>query len=186
MTSVVVAPWAVTSAKVGVVEPGGQLTPFWRHTGEPFTWIAVANKLEPDAFANPSHEVEVPFVKLKFEAVPFVVVKFVAWLFVANRFVEVVFVPVAFVHVRLVKFDGAELETVKFVTAKEVNVALLATRFVVFNEAIVPEVAVRFVVAKFVVVALANNAFQRNADEPNDNVASIEGKKLPVDVPPAN
>jgi len=210
----------------------------------------------PLAVAKPSQEVDVPLVKVKLEAEPFVtnrfvfvafvVVKFVAWPFVTNRLVEVVFVPVALVHVRFGKLDVCEPVIDKFVTVREVRVAFVAVRFVVvtfenialppfsvvlFSVAIVPEVACRFVRVAFVanrlvdvvfvpvalvqrrfanepapdvtdvnnadveetnvatklfVVTFANCPFQRNAEDPRDKAASMEGKILPVDVPPAN
>ena len=54
-------PRADTSAKVEVfaADCTRQFVPFARHTGEPFTKIAEAFNVEPDALLKPSHTVEV-------------------------------------------------------------------------------------------------------------------------------
>ncbi len=61
------APRALTVASVSVkTVPEGQFEPFWRQTGEPFTKIAEAFSVEPEALVNPSQAVEVtePTVRL--------------------------------------------------------------------------------------------------------------------------
>ena len=72
MMFVVVAPCAVTVASVSVADPTGQFVPFVRHTACPFTMIELANRFVPLAVANPSQEVDVPFVNVSALIVPFV------------------------------------------------------------------------------------------------------------------
>jgi hypothetical protein len=73
MSLVVEFPVFVTVWKFGVV-PEGQFVPSWRHTDEPFTAMAEALSVVPEAVAKPSHDVEVPFVKDELVAKEFVVV----------------------------------------------------------------------------------------------------------------
>ena len=96
---VVVAPLLEICCKVDVVAAlPGQFTPFDKHTLNPFTRTAPAFSVVPLAVANPSHDVDVPFVKDKFVIVPFV----------PNKFVVVTLVPVPFVNV---KFESVVLPT---------------------------------------------------------------------------
>jgi len=136
--------------------------------------------------------------------------------FTTKRLVLVVFVPVALIHVRFANEDGeveetVSVETKRFVVVTLLNVALLpfrvvllrvvivdevesrfvivpvaAVRFVVEAFTIAPFVAYRFVVVTFVEVTFAKLPFQRSAGEPRARVASREGRKFAVDVPPAN
>jgi len=64
----------------------GQFTPLARQTLNPFTSTAAAFNNVPEAVLNPNHEVEVPFVNVRFVMVPFV----------PNKFVVVTLVPVPF------------------------------------------------------------------------------------------
>ena len=48
-----------------VEAPGGQFAPFARHTEDPFTAMAEAFNVVPEAVVNPNHEVEVPCVKVR-------------------------------------------------------------------------------------------------------------------------
>ncbi len=50
--------------------PAGQLDPLDKHTGEPFTKIAEAFKVEPEALVNPSQAVEVTEPTERFEIAP--------------------------------------------------------------------------------------------------------------------
>ena len=95
----------------------GQFVPFAKHTDEPFTAIAEAFKVVPEAVAKPSQEVEVPFVKLRL---------------VEKKFVEVASVNVALgaVSEAMVPLFANRLvdETTllkKFVVVTEVNVAFV-------------------------------------------------------------
>lgn len=91
---VVVAPLfeIVCSVAVVAAEPG-QFTPFARQTLNPFTSTAPAFNKVPEAVLKPSHDVEVPFVKVRFVMVPFV----------PNKLVVVTAVPVPLVNVRPAK-----------------------------------------------------------------------------------
>ena len=109
MMSVVVAPWDVTKARVGVVLPGGQFTPFCKHTFCPETWSDDVKILVPEAVLNPNQEVEVTLPTFRLPRSAFVPVRFAA-----NRFVEVVLVPVALVQIRSESVVGAPPKTVKF------------------------------------------------------------------------
>jgi len=145
---------------------------------------AVSDAIDPDkaftavplAVAKPNQDVDVPFANDKFVTVPFVVAKFVAWPLVTNKFVEVVFVPVAFVQMRFGKLELCEPVIERFVTDKLVSVAFVASKFVI----------VPFVATTAVAVTEAKLPFHRNAAEPSESVASTDGKKSPVEVPPAN
>ncbi len=65
------APRALTLAKVSIsAGKAWQLVPFARHTGWPFTKIAEALSVEPDALANPSQAVEVTEPTVRFEIAP--------------------------------------------------------------------------------------------------------------------
>ncbi len=64
-------PRALTVASVSVkTVPEGQFEPFWRQTGEPFTKMALAFRVEPEALVNPSQAVEVTEPTVRFEIAP--------------------------------------------------------------------------------------------------------------------
>ena len=101
---------------------------------------AVREEMDPDsalivvplAVAKPNQEVEVPFVKFRFEIVPFVIVPFVSTPFVANKLVDVVFVPVAFVQMRFAKDEGATPFTVNPFRVSVEPEAVLKLRLEIF------------------------------------------------------
>lgn len=81
-----------------------QFVPFARHTAEPFTKIAEALSVEPDALLKPNHPVEVaePIIALfafNEEIVLEVTSEFVKIAFEAKIFVAVTLVKVAVVPV---------------------------------------------------------------------------------------
>ncbi len=62
------APRALTDASVSVkTVPDGQFEPFARQTGEPFTKMALAFRVEPEALVKPSQAVEVTEPTVRFE-----------------------------------------------------------------------------------------------------------------------
>jgi hypothetical protein len=135
MSFVVVLPVLVTVWKLGVV-PEGQLVPSFKQTAEPFTLIADAFKVVPDAMAKPSQLVDVPFTKLRAP----LVIEPIAAVF-PNRFVDVTVVPfnqvpVAPVNVRFV-IDA-------LVPLPLVNVVLLANKLVVVTDVPVARAKFRF------------------------------------------
>jgi hypothetical protein len=163
----------------------------------------VANRLVEVVF------VPVALVHVRFVADPERTVKLVAY-----ELVEVVFVPVALVQTRLVKFalapDSGPLVYML------VNVAFVAKRFCEFKLETVPDVALSneaYTLEEFrleivpladvsvlniaceeetreavrlVVVTEPSHAFQRRDGEPRVKARSTDGKKFPVEVPPAN
>jgi len=111
-------PLFVTVRRVSASGITRQFVPSARQTDCPFTAMAEALSVVPDAFAKPNQPVEVPFVMVRSVMEPLV-----DWKFVAKRFVDVVFVPVAFVQTMLV---GNRLSTVRLV-----KFALAAKKLVV-------------------------------------------------------
>jgi hypothetical protein len=97
---VVVLPLLVIVCSVAVVAADpGQFVPFARHTDEPFTAMAEAFKVVPEAVAKPNQEVEVPLVRLSEPIVPDCANKLVEEAVEAKKLVVVTAVNVAFVPV---------------------------------------------------------------------------------------
>jgi hypothetical protein len=93
---VVVLPLFVIVWSVAVVAADpGQFVLLARHTDEPFTAIAEALSVVPEAVPNPNHEVEVPLVKLSEPIVPDCANKLVEEAVVEKEFVVVAFVAVS-------------------------------------------------------------------------------------------